>query len=318
MRQTKPLRAEFEKIIASGRQSFFWTHESVRRFFAPYHYHPEYEIIYIRDGFGQRLVGNSISRFGPGDLVFIAPDVPHVWMSAPDCVRCETIYVQFLPDFLGAEFFARPEMRPVRDLMKLSLRGVGFGSAVRRDVISQLEKFETLNQTDCLLSLLNILVRMSGDSAARPLGRGAPRVRLHRGHEERIDRVFQHLDQNLTGPISQAEIAQSVGLSPSTFSRLFRRTTGRCFMEMVNELRVGQACRQLIESSQTIAEIAFSCGYETLSHFNRQFRRFMKTTPRIYRHRLRMLPNSFASGQWGAGVPGTGVGAVELFTGSDR
>ncbi len=285
MRQSKPLHAEFEKIIAGGRQSFFWRHMSVRQFPSPYHYHPEYEIIHIREGSGRRLVGNSIAHFGPGDLVFIAPNVPHVWMSAPDCARCEAIYVQFLPDFLGAVFFDRPEMRSVRDLMELALRGVVFGSTVRREAIGQLEKFDALNETERLLALLNILVRMSCDSAARPLGRGVPQARLNRGHEQRIDRVFQHLNQNLSEPISQAGIARSVGMSPSTFSRLFRRTTGKCFMEIVNELRIDQVCRLLTESSRTVAEIAFSCGYEMLSHFNRQFRRFMKTTPRKYRHR---------------------------------
>ncbi len=258
----------------------------MRRFLAPYHYHPEYEIIHIRDGHGQRLVGSSIAPFGPGDLVFLAPHVPHVWMSSPDCARSETIYVQFLPDFLGAGFFDRPEMRSVRKLMELSRRGVVFGPAARKEVIGQLEKFNALNETGRLLALLNILVRLSRDSSARPLGRGAARVRLNRGHEERMDRVFQRLNQDLAGPISQAEVARNAGMSPSTFSRLFKRITGKRFMEIVNELRINQACRSLAESGQTIAEIAFRCGYETLSHFNRQFRRFMKATPRQYRHRL--------------------------------
>jgi AraC-like DNA-binding protein len=289
MRQSTPLHAEFEKIVASGRQSFYWAHASGRQFLAPYHYHPEYEIMHVRDGHGRRLVGNSIVHFGPGDLVFLGPQVPHVWMSAPDSTRSEAIYVQFLPDFLGAEFFERPEMKSVRELMDLSLRGVVFGPAVRKDVIGQLEKFDSLNETERLLALLNILVRMSRDSAARPLGRGVPQARLNRGHEQRIDRVFQHLNQKLTEPISQAEVARSVGMSPATFSRLFRRTTGKCFMEVVNEMRIGQVCQRLTESSQTVAEIAFGCGYETLSHFNRQFRRFMKMTPRRYRHRLRGL-----------------------------
>lgn len=289
MRQTQPHHAEFEKIIASARQSFFWAHASAPKLIQPYHYHPEYEILHIRDGHGRRLVGNTIVHFGPGDLVFIGPQVPHVWMSAPDCTRCETIFVQFLPDFLGAGFFDRPEMRSVRRLMDLSQRGVVFDSEVRREVIEQLEAFDFLNETERLLALLNILVRMSGDAAAHPLGFGVSNARLNRGHEARIDRVFQHLNQHLTEPIVQADIARSVGMSPATFSRLFRRTTGRSFMRVVNELRIDQVCRRLTESSQTIAEIAFDCGYETLSHFNRQFRRIMKTTPRQYRRHLRMV-----------------------------
>ncbi|MDD5705451.1 MAG: AraC family transcriptional regulator [Kiritimatiellae bacterium] len=284
MSQIKPLSAEFEKIVVGGRQSFFWSH-AAGRLLKPYHYHPEYEIIYFPEGSGRRLVGTSIANFRVGDLVLIGPNVPHVWMSAPDCTRCETIVVQFLPDFLGSGFFDRPEMLAVRELLQLSLRGVVFSAAVRRDVIARLENFDALNETDRLLSLLSVLVRMSRDAAAHPLASGLPRTRLSRGHEQRIDKVFQHLNKHLTEPISQGQLARSIGMSPATFSRLFKRTAGKCFMAVVNEMRIGEACRRLAEGDQTIAEIAFGCGYETLSHFNRQFRRFTKTTPRQYRRR---------------------------------
>ncbi|MFA7369426.1 MAG: AraC family transcriptional regulator [Kiritimatiellales bacterium] len=289
MHQNKPLRAEFEKIVADERQSFLWRQVIRKQFGAPYHYHPEYELIYIRRGYGRRLVGGSIAHFGPGDLVFIAPNVPHMWRVAPKCPEAETFYIQFLPGFIGAEFFKQPEMQPVRELMEAARAGVTFSASVRKETAARFKKFPTLNTSERLLELLDILYRLSQDRDSHPVGRSAGRTRLNRRQEERISKAFQYLNQNLTGPISQAEVAQSVRLSSAAFSRLFKSTTGKCFMEVVKELRIAQACRLLTETTRTISEIAYECGYETLSHFNCQFRSVMKTTPSRYRQNIEIL-----------------------------
>jgi AraC-like DNA-binding protein len=285
MRQIKPRRAEFEKIVADEQQSFHWHHHVCKQFKAPYHYHPEYELIHIRRGRGSRLVGDSIKHFGPGDLVFIAPNVPHIWQVAPDCPAAETLYIQFSAEFLGPEFFNTPEMQPVRELMSAARNGVTFNAAVREEIAARLKKFPTLNQSERLLELIAILLRLSHDAGIRPLGKDINRARLNQREEERISRVFKYLNANLTGLISQADVARSVRLSSSAFSRLFKKTTGKCFMQVVNELRIAQVCRLLVETVRTISEIAYGCGFETLSHFNCQFRRITNTVPGEYRRK---------------------------------
>jgi AraC-like DNA-binding protein len=112
---------------------------------------------------------------------------------------------------------------------------------------------------------------------------------LSQRDEKRMSEVFAYLNQNLTGSISQAEIARMVRLKPSSFSRFFKSNTGKCFGQVVNELRIAQVCRLLAETDRTICEIAYSCGYETLSHFNIQFRAAMKMSPRTYRHNLEII-----------------------------
>jgi len=305
MRQIKPLRADFEKIVTSEQQSFFWAKMTCKQFVAPYHYHPEYEIIYIYRGYGQRWVGDSIAHFGPDDLVFIAPDVPHMWQVAPDCPQAEVFYIQFLPDFLGADFFKLPEMQRVRELMEAVRGGVMFSASVSKEMRAWIKKFQTHSKAERLLDLLNILYRLSRDRNSRPLGRSMGGARLNRRQEERISKVFQYLNQNLTGPISQAAIARSVRLSSSAFSRLFKSTTGNCFKEVVNELRIAQVCRLLTETNRTISEVAFECGYETLSHFNCQFRQIMKMTPHRYRRNLDPLREcgSFSDASTGDRTP---------------
>ena len=286
MRQIQPRRAEFEKIVANDQQSFHWHHLVCKQFTAPYHSHPQDELSHICRGRGSRLVSDSIKHFGPGDLVFIAPNVPHIWQVSPECPEAETLYIQFLPEFLGAEFFKTPEMQAVWELMITARNGATFSVGVREEIAARLKKFPTLNPSERLLELIAILLRLSQSPGIRSLGKDINRARLNQREEERISRAFKYLNENLTGLISQAEIARSVRLSSSAFSRLFKKTTGKCFMQVVNDLRIAQVCRLLAETDRTVAEIAYGCGFETLSHFNCQFRRIMKTVPSNYRHKL--------------------------------
>ena len=282
MRPNELSRAKFEKIIGDGQQSFFWAH-ICERFITPYHYHPEYELIHIRRGEGRRLVGDSIRHFGPGDLVFIAPNVPHLWKLAPECQQGEAIYIQVLPQFLGAEFMNLTETKPVMEWMAAVGAGMTFSPAIQAEVAFRLNRFRSLGKLERLLDLLDILRCLSRDSGSRPLGHGTGRIDLSTRHGKQLAQVFEYLNENLGGPITQADIARKVRLSSSAFSRFFKHATGKCFMEVVGELRIAQVCRQLAETDLTILEIAYSCGFGNLSHFNRQFRRAMKMPPREYR-----------------------------------
>jgi AraC-like DNA-binding protein len=215
--------------------------------------------------------------------VFIAPNVPHVWQVAPECPEAETLYIQFLPEFLGAEFFKLPEMRSVMEWMAAVGAGVTFSAGVREEMTFRFTRFPTLTRSERLLELLDILCRLSQDSRSRPLGHGMGQVARSSRDAKRMSQIFEYLNQNLTGRISQAEIARNVRLKPSAFSRLFKISTGKCFVQVVSELRIAQVCRLLAETDSTIAEIAYSSGFETLSHFNSQFRRTMKMAPHKFR-----------------------------------
>jgi len=289
------MRAEFEKIIASDLQSFHWSHRTCKQFDAPYHFHPEFELIYIRHGNGRRLIGDSIENFGPGDLVLLAPNVPHIWHVSPECPEAETIYIQFLPGFLGSDFFKIPEMKPVWKLMGSLQSGATFSPSVRKEAGSRLQGFDGLNMAERLLELLGIFCILSQSPGIRLLGKSMSGALLNRSEEVRITQAFKYLNKNLTEAISQADVARSVRLSSPAFSRLFKKTTGKCFMQVVNELRIAEVCRLLSETSRTISEIAFGCGYESLSSFHCQFRRIMKASPGQYREKFEMV----ASGKLG-------------------
>ena len=286
MDQNEPLHPSFQKIVTGENQSVSKKHVIYKQFKAPYHYHPECELIHIRQGHGRRWIGGSITHFGPGDLVFISPNVPHIWRVAPECPQAEASYIQFLPGFVGPDFFNTPEMQSVQELMATARGGMVFSDPVRTEIAIRVDKALELNSSECLLSLLDMLYRLSQDRGRRPLGIAMIPTCLNQRQEERISKVFEYINHHLNEPISQAEIAQRVNLTPPSFCRLFKNTTGKCFMEVVNELRISQVCRLLEETSRSVSEIAYECGYETLSYFNSTFRKIMNTTPSRYRRDL--------------------------------
>ncbi len=254
-----------------------------KRFEAPYHYHPELELTCILRSTGHRFVGDSVEPFRSGDVVLLGSNLPHVWLNPSGCRQAETVFVQFLPDFLGAGFFDLPEFHVVRRLLQRADRGVVFSVATRKKVSVLLEALEKMKGTPRLVALLEVLAVLASDRGARPLcsPRYAPSHDATSG--EKINAVYRHLAANFRETIFQAEVARSVGLSPAAFSRFFRRATGRGFTETLNDVRLGHACEMLRETDRTVAEICYECGFENLANFNRQFRRRHGLSPREWR-----------------------------------
>jgi AraC-like DNA-binding protein len=279
----RQLRAAFEKITPQPSASFICRRIEGARFEAPYHYHPELELTCILRSSGHRFVGDSVEPFGSGDLVLLGPNLPHVWLNPPTCRQAQTVFAQFLPDFLGAKFFDLPEFHAVRRLVQRSARGLVFSASTRKKVSAMLETLAELSDTPRLLALLNVLVVLASDRAARPLcsPRYAPSHDASSG--EKINAVYRHLAGNFRETIFQADVARRVGLSPAAFSRFFRRATGRGFTETLNDIRLGHACEMLRETDRTVAEICYECGFENLANFNRQFRRRHTLSPREWR-----------------------------------
>jgi AraC-like DNA-binding protein len=134
-----------------------------------------------------------------------------------------------------------------------------------------------------LILLLEMLRRLAADSAARPLASAGFHPAFNQRQAHRIERVCEWLTLHFREPISLAAAARVASLTPAAFSRLFHRATNRPFTRFLNELRIGHACRLLLETDQPIAQIAFESGYENLSNFNRRFRELKHTAPRDFR-----------------------------------
>jgi AraC-like DNA-binding protein len=253
-----------------------------------WHYHPECELTYILKGEGTRFIGDNVQRFGPGDLVFSGPNLPHCWTNddsedaGPE--RNELLVLQFKPDCLGPDFLLSPDSQSLLELIEFGKRGLKFSGPVVKQVDTALKSLQDeagLTRLTTFVHLLDLLVQAEDvEELTSELYVNDTRD-FHGG---RMGKVMAYVKKNLSEGIKQSEVAELVAMTPQGFSRFFRATTGRTFVSFVNVMRIMEACRQLVNSDEDIIDIAFQCGYANLSNFNRRFSELKQTTPREYRN----------------------------------
>lgn len=285
-------RPLFEQIPLVGPASMAVREFHRPAFDYPWHEHPEIELTWILKGSGLRYVGDSVEPFHEGDFCLLGANLPHAWISAERAggpVR--SFVVQFDPARWGTSLLALPEFARISNLFERSARGLCFGhdpaARMRRKLSG---RTSPLRQFTALLEILDAL---AADPGARPLCLTAWSPGKRRHADPRLRAVLAHLSEHAGEPVSQAAAARLVRLSPSAFSRFFRRSVGRTFHAYLTDLRLSEACRQLLESDRTISEIAFAAGFGNLSNFNRAFRIARGMAPGNFRRHA--LPGRRAS-----------------------
>lgn len=276
------MRASFEHLEATPQLSWRMGLRRASHFRFAWHFHREFELTLITHGTGTRFVGDCVEEYGPGDLTLIGPELPHTYQSSPGTSRHEAVVVQFRRDFLGPEFFDRPEFAGVAALLERAARGLSFP---HHDV--SLAELGAMPPSERTVALLAALVRLSHSAEARPLASDHYLPSRNDATRDRIDAIVGLLHDAYTGPVALEEVARAAHMAPASASRFFRRTTGLTITAYLSMLRVSAACRLLRETDRGITAIAADCGYPSLSNFNRRFREQKGMTPREYRARWR-------------------------------
>lgn len=258
----------------------------------PWHYHPETELILIVRGSGLRYVGDSIGRFEPGELCLVGGGTPHCWLSQPEPGRpVRALVIQFPPDVFGKDFIDLVAMRPLGGLLERAARGLLIEGATRTQVVTEMWRLTDPSATDLdkLVRLLTMLtsIAVSTDCATLALTAG------HRPQSTRdatrAGKLMRYIHDHAIERLSQRDVAGVVGLSPGAFSRFFTRHFGKPFVAYVAEVRVGHACRLLLENDLNVSEIAYQVGFNNLANFNRHFLKLKGMTPTAYRTMARSL-----------------------------
>lgn len=283
------MKPRFEPPRARASATSFSAYErTAERFDFHWHYHPEFELTCVLASAGERLVGDHVARYRPGDLVLLGSNLPHSWHSDPEPApraRHRAIVVQFLPAVIPAPLLELPEFRAVRDLLARSARGLAFPGGGGPGLVARLRRLPRLEGLPAWLELLRCLAELAARPRVRPLASVtfAPQTAL--AGQEQLQRALRHIDTHNEPDLALPDVARAAGVSAATLARLFRRYTGRSFVAYVNELRVALVCRGLIESPRGIAEIAYAAGFNNLANFNRCFRRQKRMSPSRFRAR---------------------------------
>jgi AraC-like DNA-binding protein len=288
MRPPQRRRLHRELVTADGGGSFFARGSSIPRFPFRWHFHPEVELTLITAGRGLRFVGDSVEEFGEGDLCLLGAGCPHTWYSDPRLPGpVRSLVVQFDPGLFGPALLAAPELHGVGALLERARRGLCVGGATRGRVAGLVEELcrAPAGSSARLLGLLAALAALAEGGECRELASG---VRpLDAQAQRRLGDLFAHLHER-HGEVGQRAAAQRLGMGPAAFSRFFRRAVGKTFVAYRNDLRIGIACRALLEDDQPITAVALHAGFANLANFNRRFRASKGMTPRDFRRLARM------------------------------
>lgn len=259
-------------------------------FLRVWHYHPEYELVLILKSEGTRFIGDHIESFTPGEVILVGKNLPHMWQNTDDYyntksnLSAEAIAIHFNENSFGNDFFKLPEMRKVSHLLQRASRGVQFLGEIKNKVATLIEEMLNQSELNKLIHFLKILELLSDikEKDMRLLSSASfTSTTLHK--DQREGQVFSFILNNFKNKVCLEEVADIAHMSPSAFSRYFKQINGKNFVQFLNEIRVGQACKMLAENSISVTEACYNSGFNNLSNFNKQFKSITKLSPKEYK-----------------------------------
>lgn len=254
-----------------------------------WHFHPEYEIVYISNGRGKRHIANHISYYEEGDLIFLGPDLPHLGFSEESDEEHREIVVQMREDFLGRDFLRLPECRDLQQLFERSRRGISFFGKTRKWAGQQLQAMMSQDPFTRMLTLLQLLQRLAKTDEYQLLQVDGFALEVNAQHLDRVQAIYGYVGQHFQEEITLETIAGRVNMTVPAFCRYFKRLTGKTFTQFINEVRIAHSCRLLADEHLSISAVSYDSGYNNLSHFNKQFRLITGTSPREFRQGLKKI-----------------------------
>lgn len=278
-----------QKNTQSGEQSFDLKYAVVPYTYNQYHHHKEYELMFNIESTGTRFVGDSIHRYNDGDLVLVGPNIPHYWQSDHKYfendpkIKARVVVAQFVKDFMGDGFLNLPEMHPIKDLFVRAERGIQITGKEAEMIGKKMIALSKKQGRERLLSMIEILCLMGEAPNYKILSSEGFCENYKEENNERISLIFNYMVKNCHKDIDFQDVANLANMNPSAFCRYFKKATSKTFSELLNEIRIGLACKMLINSNDTISEIGYTCGYMNIPYFNRQFKNIKKLTPAQYR-----------------------------------
>ncbi|AZF15843.1 AraC family transcriptional regulator [Pseudomonas sp. R3-18-08] len=295
--------AELEVILPEPEHCFRWFEHDYPIELARWNHHPEFEIHLIRHGSGKLVAGDYIGAFSAGHVALIGPDLPHDWIGdlAPgECLSGRDVVLQFDGAALLALRKALPELGNLQPLFEHARRGLEFTGETAVHAARLMEAIGSAQGLQRLILFLQLLDTLKNAPPRQFKVLASPRYAptLDPRSAERINKAFAYLMRELGGEVRVSDIARQLDMSEPGFSRFFKRTTGHGFIELMRKFRVQRACRLLLQSDMSVADICFEVGYANLSNFNRHFRIEMNQTPSEYRretgnHLEKMTPSHF-------------------------
>lgn len=283
------MKAAIHKSSIPLSHIFVIRHLQEKHFDPVWHAHSEYQLFVVLEGTGTRFIGDNIKAFKPGELIFTGPHLPHLWRSDDGYFEKQTslttngIVLYFNESFLGDHIMEKEEMVVLKKLFARSMRGLEFYGQKKTEVIKMMEELTQMQGIQSVIQLLRILEALAGTKEYHYISSRAYDDVFNESETDRMNTVYEYVIKNFRQKILLEELAELLHMTPTSFSRYFTMKNSKPFSRFVAEIRIKHACKLLTETEDSIEQICYECGYNTLSNFNKQFKEIMLQKPTQYK-----------------------------------
>ncbi|QNN43571.1 AraC family transcriptional regulator [Pedobacter roseus] len=253
-----------------------------------WHYHSALELIYIRKGRGTQFIGDSIKNFSEGDVVLLGSNLPHYWRFDPEFFEkkeeesVDVYAIHFKEDFLGAAFIDLPENQELKKMLAQSKQGIQLLGAAKERIAGLMPLIIEATGTMRIIKLLEVLTEIANCEEKKTLVSLGFKPNFLENEKDRIQSIYNYTISNYKNKIELKEIAAVAKISPNSFCKFFKTKSRKTYTQFLNEIRVGQACKLLIENDLTVKEICYDCGFYNFTSFHKYFREITGKTPLKY------------------------------------
>ena len=282
------MRPQLLKVSTGPRHSF-----SVRRDLVPYinnrwHYHPEIELIHFKKGEGTQFIGDSIKRFKSGDIVMVGAHLPHYWrfddlyFEEDTRVQADIRVAHFCENFWGEQFLHLPENINIKTVLEKARRGLQITGKTRQQVADLLERLLQTDGSERIIILMEALMTIADCKQLNTLSSIGFKHDMVDAENERVNAIYEYSLKNYKRKIQLEEIAAVANISPNSFCRYFKSRTRKTYSQFLIEIRVGQACKLLIENNLSIKQLCYESGFNNFTSFHKYFKMITGKSPLCY------------------------------------
>ncbi|MCC8154572.1 MAG: AraC family transcriptional regulator [Tannerellaceae bacterium] len=282
---------EIQKEITplSADDLFIVLNHPSAKFDYPVHHHSDFEINLVMDTYGKRIVGDSVEDFSTLDLVMIGPNVPHAWFGEI-VENNHVVTIQFSDKLLDFPILEKRLFNSIKTLMLEAQRGLVFSEKTQLEIKEKILKLTKMQGFQTVLEFLSILHSLSiADRRVLISNQYDSQAVVRTSKSRRITKVCEYIEKNYEEPIKLGEVAALVNISESAFSHFFKKKTNTSFIDYLTNIRIAHACQLLTETTHSIAEICYACGFNNLSNFIRTFKKKKGNTPSEHRTLIEQL-----------------------------
>ncbi|TDQ10950.1 AraC family transcriptional regulator [Pedobacter metabolipauper] len=282
------MKPQLLKVTSNPINSFSARRDNVPYINNRWHYHAEVELIYFKSGNGTQFIGDSIKRFKSGDVVLVGAHLPHYWkfddvyFNEEEKNNADVIVVHFCENFWGNQFINLPENKTLKLVLEKAQRGIQVQDKGKAQIGELLESILLSEGPKRIMTLIEALMAIESFAGTQLLSSIGFRHNFEDTENERINAIYNYSIANFKRKIQMEEMAAVANISPNSFCRYFKSRTRKTYTQFISEIRVGHACKLLIEDSMNVKQICYESGFHNFASFHKHFKIITGKSPLTY------------------------------------